>query len=126
MGCGALLAVEMSKAKANNETLEYGQNATSPLRTRRYPSENVQSWSYVNNKPKTHQVVDGSEVSVCNASMFEQKRVAAERAASVPTTATVDTNQGKRRKRKTDKVGRIGSVAMPTKSEESDGQVTKA
>jgi hypothetical protein len=41
MGYGALVAVETSKAKANNETLEYGRYATSPLRTRRYPSENV-------------------------------------------------------------------------------------
>jgi hypothetical protein len=50
----------------------------------------------------------------------------ADRAASVPTTATVDTNQGKRRKRKSEEVGRIGSVAMPTEPEEIDTQVTKA
>jgi hypothetical protein len=36
--------------KANNETLENDRFATSPLRARCYPSENVQSWSCSNNK----------------------------------------------------------------------------
>jgi hypothetical protein len=111
---------------ANNGMLEDGQYAFSPLRTRRYPSENVQSGGCTNNKSRARQVVDGSGTLSGKAFTLQGRHVMTERAATAPTIATMDTNQGRRRRRRKRKAGMVGkgdSVTMSAKPDGGDGQV---
>jgi hypothetical protein len=126
LSAGYSVPAAVETSMANNEMLEDGQYAFRPLRTRRYPSENVQSGSCTNNKSRARQVVDGSGTLSGKAFHLQRKHVMTERAATAPTIATMDTSQGRRKRRRKSKAGKVGkgdSVTMSAKPDEGEGQV---